>query len=57
MIALYRSGRQANALEVYQRMRQRLVDELGVDPPPLPLPDMTIDLVNAAANSLSAVPL
>jgi DNA-binding SARP family transcriptional activator/tetratricopeptide (TPR) repeat protein len=32
MIALYRSGRQADALEAYQETRRTLVDELGIDP-------------------------
>ena len=32
MRALYASGRQADALGVYRSLRQRLVDELGVEP-------------------------
>ncbi len=32
MLALYRSGRQADALAVYRKLYQRLGDELGVEP-------------------------
>ncbi|HEX2233175.1 MAG TPA: BTAD domain-containing putative transcriptional regulator [Thermoleophilaceae bacterium] len=32
MLALYRSGRQAEALEAYQLGRRHLVDELGIEP-------------------------
>jgi DNA-binding SARP family transcriptional activator/tetratricopeptide (TPR) repeat protein len=34
MVALYRCGQQAEALAVYRRTRQVLVDELGVEPGP-----------------------
>jgi predicted ATPase/DNA-binding SARP family transcriptional activator len=32
MLSLYRAGRQADALAVYQRARRTLVDELGIEP-------------------------
>src|SRR5262249_10679733 len=34
MLALYRSGRQADALAAYQRTRRHFVDELGLEPSP-----------------------
>ena len=34
MLALYRAGRQADALQAFQEARARLVDELGIEPDP-----------------------
>jgi DNA-binding SARP family transcriptional activator len=32
MLAMYRSGRQADALEAYHKLRRRLIDELAIEP-------------------------
>ena len=34
MLALYRSGQQAAALEAYRQARRRLVEQVGIEPGP-----------------------
>ena len=48
MLALYRSGRQAEALEAYQETRRALVEELGIEPSP-PLRELHAAILNQDA--------
>jgi DNA-binding SARP family transcriptional activator len=60
MLALYHCGRQAEALDHYQRIRARLAEELGADPSPalqrLHLRALSADLTVAVAPSRQPVP-
>lgn len=47
MLALYRSGRQSDALSIYQRSRTRLREELGLEPDPT-LQRLQRDILNHA---------
>ena len=54
MLALYRSDRQAEALQVYQEFRRELSEQLGLDPGP-GLQQLEVALLNRDA-SLQAPP-
>lgn len=63
MLALYRSGRQADALTAFREARQTLVDELGIEPTPalrqleqaILRQDATLDLSRRRGEGLRAV--
>ena len=49
MLALYRSGRQADALDVYHRVRTALASELGLEPGPA-LKALQLEILKQAAS-------
>ena len=49
MTALYRCGRQAEALRAYQTARTKLADELGIDPGP-ELRQLEVDILNQSSS-------
>jgi DNA-binding SARP family transcriptional activator len=63
MLVLYRSGRQADALEVYRRTRQALTDEFGIEPTPalrdleraILTQDSSLDIEAALASPLAPI--
>ncbi|GIG51552.1 hypothetical protein Dsi01nite_095930 [Dactylosporangium siamense] len=55
MLALYRSGRQAEALAAYARARAGLVDELGIEPGPA-LQQLEQDILRQAPHLTAAQP-
>ncbi len=55
MLAQYRSGRQAQALDTYRQMRERLVEELGVDPSP-PLREVHLQILDGDPGAEAAPP-
>src|SRR5439155_1135644 len=58
MLALYRSGRQAEALHAYRRARELLVREFGIEPAPaLQQLERRILVQDPAPDALDAAPL
>ncbi|WP_035793940.1 AfsR/SARP family transcriptional regulator, partial [Kitasatospora mediocidica] len=55
MLALYRAGRQAEAVAVYNAARERLIDELGMEPSPQ-LKHLLQQVLNQAPGLRSPVP-
>lgn len=55
MLALYRAGRQADALRHYQRIREKLADELGSDPSPS-LRELHQQILTAATSLAAPAP-